>query len=567
MSIGIDLGTTYSCVGTWQDGGVKLIPNEDGRLTTPSVVYIDNQPIYDVKRLIGRSFNDDAVQLDRRNWSFEVIDCNGRPYVKVGDTTYPPEQLSALTLTRLKKNAENYLGVPVTRAVITVPAYFTDNMRNCTKDAAEIAGLEVLRLINEPTAASLAYGLDKGDTERKIIVFDCGGGTHDVSLLSIEAGIFEVLSTAGDTHLGGEDFNARLMQYVREKVSIKDIDALRLACETAKRTLSEKDDTIIKVEGHQVPITRVLFEKLCDDLFERTIQPVDYLLNDAKCSPTQIDDVVLVGGSTSMPRIREMITKKFGKEPNIEINPDTAVAYGAAVQAGILTGVVDKDLLLIDILPISLSLETAGGVATRIVSRNSSIPRTQDYTFYTNEDNQTIASVKVFEGERPMTRDNKLLGSFDLCGIPPRPRGHVKVQVTYNVDCDGLLTVTAKELLNGNRIKVDICNYRERVDRSTLRNMIEDAEENWEQDKQTRLRNNTRIHVLNTCYGMQNSFDDNEEKIRFVSEERKAICLAKAKDVVKWFDDNPDACLQDCKEQECELKDVIDLVFGWKDKK
>ena len=561
--IGIDLGTTYSCVGVWQKGGVHIISNEENERTIPSTVVLDDQQIYDAKRLIGRSFDDYNVQNDRKNWSFEIIDLDGKPRVKTLLGEYAPEQISAIILTRLKKYAEVFLKEPVKDAVITVPAYFNDNMRNCTKDAAAIAGLNVLRLINEPTAASLAYGLDKTDRPRHIVIFDCGGGTHDVSLLSIDAGFFEVISTAGDTHLGGEDFNARIMAMVRKTHKNVETDYLRYVCEKAKCELSNKDVTVLELDP-PITLTRTQFEEICGDLFRETMKPVDRVLTDARMNPRQIDDIVLVGGSTRIPFIQKMIKDKFGKDANRSINPDEAVAYGAAVQAGMLSGVVDQDLLLVDILPISLSIETVGGVSTRVLSRNSTIPRTNTHTFYTHEDNQTTATVCIYEGERPMAIDNHLLGKFDLDGIPPMPRGSVQVEVIFNIDCNGLLNVSAKELASGNNIQVDICNYSDRIDRKDMYKFIQDAEKHWENDKLIRKRNNVRTTLQNLCYGIRNAFKDGEEKIQHISGERRQMCLDKIEEVLEWIDTHLQSDFKEYREKEKSVKEMIEVVFGGK---
>ena len=474
-SIGIDLGTTFSCVGIYRNGLVEIIANDQGNRTTPSFVSFTEDErligeaakntaasnptntVYDSKRMIGRNFNDDAVQEEIKNFSYKVVNKNNKPVIEVEYKKeikhFTPEEMSSMILYKMKEIAEVYLGEPVTNAVITVPAYFNDAQRQATKDAGTITGLNVLRIINEPTAAAIAYGLDKKGAAQNVLIFDCGGGTHDVSILNIDDGVFEVKATGGDTRLGGEDIDNLLVSHfanefnrkykVDMKTSAKALRRLKSACEAAKRTLSSSSVATLEIdslyEGHDfsTTLTRAKFENLCSDIFQRTMAPVEQVLKDSKLSKSEINEIVLVGGSTRIPKIQEMLSAFFnGKELNKSINPDEAVAYGAAVQAAILSGNTDdklSGLLLLDCTPLSLGVETAGSVMTVLIPRGSTVPVKKTQTFSTASDNQPGCTVCVFEGERKFTKDCNLLGKFDLHGIPPMPRGVPQIEITYDL--------------------------------------------------------------------------------------------------------------------------------------
>lgn len=512
--IGIDLGTTYSCVGVFKNGRVEIIPNELGSRITPSVVAFTDEEkligesaknqastnptrtIYDVKRLIGRSYNDEDLQNDMKFLPYKITSRGGKPMIEAtvnGKTqSYVPEQISAMVLTKMKSIAENYLGMEITTAVITVPAYFNDAQRQATKDAGQISGLNVARIINEPTAAAIAYGLDRNNKDNNILVYDLGGGTFDVSILTIDQGHFEVIATSGDTHLGGADFDQRVMDFMMKsfrrktgKDASKDKRAqqkLKREVEKAKRALSATHETTIDIENFfdgvdlNEKLTRSKFESLNKDLFQKTLRPVQIAMEDAGLKKSQIDEIVLVGGSTRIPKIQELITDYFeGKQPSKNINPDEAVAYGAAVQGAVICGdssVNESNLIIIDMTPLTLGIETVGGVMSKVVPRGTTIPTKKSEVFTTESDNQTELDVIIFEGERPLTKDNHRLGKFTLKGIKKAPRGEPAIVVTFNIDENSIITVTAEEEGTDNRGEIKITNDKGRLTQDDIESNI-----------------------------------------------------------------------------------------------
>lgn len=605
--IGIDLGTTYSCVGVMKNGRVEIIANDQGNRITPSYLaftedgerligdaaknQLTSNPkntIFDVKRLIGREWTDKTVQNDVKYFPFSLQNKNNKPHIKVdtasGEKVFTPEEVSAAVLSKMKATAEEYLGHEVTHAVVTVPAYFNDAQRAATKDAGTIAGLNVIRIINEPTAAAISYGLDKktAGEEKTVLVFDLGGGTFDVSLLTIADGVFEVVATNGDTHLGGEDFDQRVMDHFIKVIKKKTgndirsddraVQKLRREVEKAKRALSNSHQTKLEIESlfggedFSETLTRAKFEELNMDLFRSTLKPVKKVMEDSDMKVKDVDEIILVGGSTRIPKVQQLVKEFFkGKEPSRGINPDEAVAYGAAVQACILSGSADcgdNSMVLLDVNSLSMGIETVGGVMSKVITRNTVIPTKKSQVFSTAADNQETVTIKVYEGERPMTKDNHLLGSFDLTGIPPAARGVPQVEVTFEIDSNGILQVSAKDKGTNKENSITITNDQNRLTPEEIQKMVDDAEKFAEEDKLLKDRIEAKNTLESYAYSLKRQIEDKEQLGGKINEDDKEKIQAIVEEKLEWLKDHDEATAEEFNAIKKEIEEVANPIIA-----